>query len=100
MKSQQEEVVINAVKEYDYELAQKIIDEMFLFENLIEMDNCSMHRLLQEVENDSLVIALTSRFDRCSTARLPDGYQQGLTEGHQAGTLQAQNEMATITQQW
>lgn len=42
MKSQQEEVVINAVKEYDDELAQKIIDAMFLFENLIEMDNCSM----------------------------------------------------------
>ncbi|WGL99386.1 flagellar motor switch protein FliG [Arsenophonus sp. aPb] len=58
MKSQQEEVVISAVKEYDDELAQKIIDEMFLFENLIEMDNRSMQRLLQEVENDSLVIAL------------------------------------------
>lgn len=58
MKSQQEEVVISAVKEYDDELAQKIIDEMFLFENLIEMDNRSIQRLLQEVENDSLVIAL------------------------------------------
>ncbi|HGJ5921125.1 flagellar motor switch protein FliG [Arsenophonus apicola] len=58
MKSHQEEVVISAVKEYDDELAQKIIDEMFLFENLIEMDNRSMQRLLQEVENDSLVIAL------------------------------------------
>lgn len=58
MKSQQEEVVISAVKEYDDELAQKIIDEMFLFENLIEMDNRSIQRLLQEVENNALVIAL------------------------------------------
>lgn len=60
MKSQQEEMVISAVKEYDDELAQKIIAEMFLFEDLIEMDDRSMQRLLQEVENDSLVIALKS----------------------------------------
>lgn len=33
MKTQQEEVVITAVREFDGELAQKIIDEMFLFEN-------------------------------------------------------------------
>lgn len=60
MKSQQEKMVISAVKEYDDELAQKIIAEMFLFEDLIEMDDRSMQRLLQEVENDSLVIALKS----------------------------------------
>ncbi|MDH8560291.1 flagellar motor switch protein FliG, partial [Klebsiella pneumoniae] len=34
MKTQQEEAVITAVREFDGELAQKIIDEMFLFENL------------------------------------------------------------------
>ena len=33
MKTQQEEAVIDAMREYDGELAQKIIDEMFLFEN-------------------------------------------------------------------
>lgn len=33
MKTQQEEAVITAVREFDGELAQKIIDEMFLFEN-------------------------------------------------------------------
>ena len=32
MKTQQEEAVITAVREFDGELAQKIIDEMFLFE--------------------------------------------------------------------
>lgn len=35
MKTQQEEAVITAVREFDGELAQKIIDEMFLFENLV-----------------------------------------------------------------
>ncbi|WP_369311688.1 flagellar motor switch protein FliG [Providencia rettgeri] len=58
MKSQQEESVIDAMRDYDSELAQRIIDEMFLFENLIEVDNRSIQRILQEVSTDSLVIAL------------------------------------------
>ncbi|EJG2210712.1 TPA: flagellar motor switch protein FliG [Proteus mirabilis] len=58
MKSQQEENVIIAVRDYDGELAQKIIDEMFLFENLIDIDNRSIQRILQEVESESLVVAL------------------------------------------
>ncbi|CDG18010.1 MULTISPECIES: flagellar motor switch protein FliG [Xenorhabdus] len=58
MKSQQEEGVIEAVRSYDNELAQKIIDEMFLFENLISVDDRSIQRLLQEVSTDSLLVAL------------------------------------------
>ncbi|MBD2816200.1 flagellar motor switch protein FliG [Xenorhabdus sp. Flor] len=58
MKSQQEESVIEAVRTYDGELAQKIIDEMFLFENLIGVDDRSIQRLLQEITTDSLLIAL------------------------------------------
>ncbi len=58
MKSQQEENVITAVRDYDGELAQKIIDEMFLFENLIDIDNRSIQRILQKVESESLVVAL------------------------------------------
>ncbi|WJV60939.1 flagellar motor switch protein FliG [Pectobacteriaceae bacterium CE70] len=58
MKTQQEESVIDAVREFDGELAQKIIDEMFLFENLVEVDDRSIQRLLQEVESESLLVAL------------------------------------------
>ncbi|GKW10582.1 MULTISPECIES: flagellar motor switch protein FliG [Pectobacterium] len=58
MKSQQEEAVIDAVREFDGELAQKIIDEMFLFENLVDVDDRSIQRLLQEVESESLLLAL------------------------------------------
>ncbi|AIA70573.1 flagellar motor switch protein [Pectobacterium atrosepticum SCRI1043] len=58
MKTQQEEAVIDAVREFDGELAQKIIDEMFLFENLVEVDDRSIQRLLQEVESESLLLAL------------------------------------------
>ncbi|AJA45890.1 flagellar motor switch protein FliG [Frischella perrara] len=58
MKSQQEELVIAALREYDNDLAQKIIDEMFLFENLVEVDDRSIQRLLKEVDNETLIIAL------------------------------------------
>ncbi|HBZ14790.1 flagellar motor switch protein FliG [Pantoea sp. NPDC088449] len=58
MKSQQEELAIEAVREFDGELAQKIIDEMFLFENLVEVEDRSIQRLLQEIENETLLIAL------------------------------------------
>lgn len=58
MKTQQEEAVIDAMREHDGELAQKIIDEMFLFENLVQVDDRSIQRLLQEVESESLLVAL------------------------------------------
>ncbi|WP_227728495.1 flagellar motor switch protein FliG [Yersinia proxima] len=58
MKTQQEEAAIEAVREFDQELAQKIIDEMFLFENLVEIEDRSIQRILQEIENESLIIAL------------------------------------------
>lgn len=58
LKSQQEEAAIEAVREYDQELAQKIVDEMFLFENLVDMEDRSIQRILQEVDNESLIIAL------------------------------------------
>ncbi|QLA68085.1 flagellar motor switch protein FliG [Enterobacter pasteurii] len=58
MKSQQEEAAIEAVREFDQELAQKIIDEMFLFENLVEMEDRSIQRILQDIDNESLIIAL------------------------------------------
>ncbi|KKI44140.1 MAG: flagellar motor switch protein FliG [Hafnia sp.] len=58
MKSQQEDAAIEAVREFDNELAQKIIDEMFLFENLIEMEDRSIQRILQEIDNEMLIVAL------------------------------------------
>jgi len=58
MKTQQEKAVIKAISEYDSELAQKIIDEMLLFANLVDLDDRSIQRLLQEVEGESLLIAL------------------------------------------
>ncbi len=67
MKTQQEEAVITAVREFDGELAQKIIDEMFLFENLVDVDDRSIQRLLQEV--DSRIAVDRAERGRAATAR-------------------------------
>ncbi|WP_447527350.1 flagellar motor switch protein FliG [Vreelandella sp. TE19] len=58
MNSSQEEGAIDTVRAHNEDLAQKIIDEMFLFENLLDLDSRAVQMVLQEVETNSLVIAL------------------------------------------
>ena len=54
----QETAVIEAVKEFDADLAQKILDEMFVFENLLDVDDRGIQALLREVQSESLIVAL------------------------------------------
>lgn len=58
MSTVQEESVIKHVQAHDETLAQKIIDEMFLFESLLTVDDKGIQLLLKEIESDSLVVAL------------------------------------------
>jgi flagellar motor switch protein FliG len=55
---QVETAIVDNVREYDPELAQKILDEMFVFENLMDIDDRGIQLLLREVQSDSLIIAL------------------------------------------
>jgi flagellar motor switch protein FliG len=50
--------VIESIREQDGELAQKIMDKMFTFEDLLKLDNKSIQMVLKEVSTDSLVISL------------------------------------------
>jgi flagellar motor switch protein FliG len=56
--SAEETSVIEAIKEYDPDLAQRILDEMFVFENLLDLDDRSVQMLLREIQSDALVTAL------------------------------------------
>jgi flagellar motor switch protein FliG len=53
-----ETAIIDNVREYDPDLAQKILDEMFVFENLLDIDDRGIQLLLREVQSDALIIAL------------------------------------------
>lgn len=50
--------IIDAIKTSDEELGQKIVDEMFLFENLIDIDGKGIQLILRDVQSETLVIAL------------------------------------------
>ncbi len=50
--------VIGSIKEFDAELAQKIQDEMFVFEDIIKVDDRGIQLLLREVQSESLILAL------------------------------------------
>ncbi|MEO1765859.1 flagellar motor switch protein FliG [Thiobacter aerophilum] len=50
--------VLAAVRDFDPELAQKIQDEMFTFENILDLDDRAVQLLLREVQSESLIIAL------------------------------------------
>ncbi|MBN7795828.1 flagellar motor switch protein FliG [Parahaliea mediterranea] len=58
MNSSQEEAVIDTVRAHSEDLAQKIIDEMFLFENLVELDDRAIQLILKEINTNSLMVAL------------------------------------------
>ncbi|HTH94214.1 MAG TPA: flagellar motor switch protein FliG [Rhodocyclaceae bacterium] len=53
-----ETAILDNVREYDPDLAQKILDEMFVFENLLDIDDRGIQLLLREVQSDSLIVAL------------------------------------------
>jgi flagellar motor switch protein FliG len=58
MNTAAETAALDAMREHDGELAQKIMDEMFVFENLLELDDRSIQALLREVQSESLIVAL------------------------------------------
>jgi flagellar motor switch protein FliG len=103
MKTQQEEAVIGAMRDYDGELAQKIIDEMFLFENLVEVDDRSIQRLLQDVESESLLIALKGaeqplreKFLKNMSQRAADILRDDLANRGPVRMSQVENEQKAI----
>lgn len=53
-----EATVVDSIRENDPDLAQKIMDKMFTFEDLLKLDNKAVQMVLKEVASDALVIAL------------------------------------------
>jgi flagellar motor switch protein FliG len=53
-----ETAVLDYIREADNDLAQKIMDNMFTFDDLEKVDDKGIQALLKEVQSESLVIAL------------------------------------------
>jgi flagellar motor switch protein FliG len=50
--------VLDFVRETDNDLAQKIMDNMFTFDDLEKLDDKGVQLLMKEVQSESLVVAL------------------------------------------
>jgi len=58
MSGDNESSAMEYLKNYDPDMAQKIMDEMFVFENILEIEDRGIQLILREVQSDSLIIAL------------------------------------------
>ncbi|SDL73457.1 flagellar motor switch protein FliG [Franzmannia pantelleriensis] len=105
MNSSQEEVVIETVRAHSEDLAQKIIDEMFLFENLLDLDNRAIQMVLKEIDTNSLVIALKGapdalmeKFMRNMSQRAAQMMQEDMEARGPIRVSQVEAEQKTILQ--
>lgn len=53
-----EATTMEALKEYDEDLAQEIMDTMFVFDDIIEIDDKGIQVMLREVQSETLIVAL------------------------------------------
>lgn len=53
-----ETAVLDYIREADSDLAQKIMDNMFTFDDLMKVDDRGIQALLKEIQSESLIIAL------------------------------------------
>ncbi len=105
MNSSQEEAVIETVRAHSEDLAQKIIDEMFLFENLIDIDDRGIQLILKEIDTNSLVVALKGspdalleKFMANMSQRAAQMLQEDLEARGPIRVSQVENEQKAILQ--
>ncbi|AUW57968.1 flagellar motor switch protein FliG [Sphingobium sp. SCG-1] len=79
--------IIKALAKRDKMIAQSIEDEMFVFDNLIDMDDKNLGALMRTIDNEILVVALKGANDMlrgrifgCMSARAASSIQDELNE--------------------
>lgn len=50
--------VLDTIRNYDVDLAQKIMDKMFVFDDLVKLDDRSLQLVMREVASETLIVAL------------------------------------------
>jgi len=53
-----EGTVIESIRNHDPDLAQKIMDKMFVFDDVLKLDDKAIQTILKEVSSDVLIVAL------------------------------------------
>ncbi len=63
MSTAEEEAVVSSLRELDPDLAQRIVDEMFVFDNLVDVEDVAIQAILKEIDTSALTIALKGATD-------------------------------------
>jgi flagellar motor switch protein FliG len=102
-----EQRIIKALQKLDKNLARSIEDEMFVFDNLMALDDKSLGTLLRTVESDVLIVALKGADDRmktkmfgCMSSRAAQSIQDAIADKgpmRLAEVQEAQKEMLAVT---
>ncbi len=58
LSGENEASVMENLKNYDNDMAQRIMDEMFVFDNILDIDDRGIQIILREVQSEPLIIAL------------------------------------------
>lgn len=58
MNGETESVVMDGFKNYDADIADKIMGEMFVFDDIIDIDDKGIQVMLREVQSETLIVAL------------------------------------------
>jgi flagellar motor switch protein FliG len=98
--------IIRTLAKVDKKLAQTIEDEMFIFDNLIDVDEKNLGMLLRNVESEILVVAMKGADDKlrekifgCMSSRAADSIRDEMEERgpmRLAEVLEAQKEVLAI----
>jgi flagellar motor switch protein FliG len=87
MRPGSDQRIIRTLAKADKQLAQKIEDEMFIFDDLAALDDKNLGILLRNIENDVLIVALKGCDDKlrekmlgCMSARAADSIRDEMAE--------------------
>jgi flagellar motor switch protein FliG len=87
MRPGSDKTIIRTLGKVDKQLAARIEDEMFVFEDLMDLDEKNLGVLLRNVENEQLVVALKGADERlrekmlgCMSARAADSIRDEMNE--------------------
>jgi flagellar motor switch protein FliG len=58
LSGENEASVMSNLKNYDGDMAQRIMDEMFVFDNIMDIDDRGIQVMLREVQSEALIVAL------------------------------------------
>lgn len=63
MSSSDEEAIVGNLRDMDSDLTERIVEEMFVFDNLADIEDMAIQLILKEIETSSLAIALKGATD-------------------------------------